>query len=78
MFNKEKNEGGGLRPAACDYVLLRFQYVRKALQHGSIVVHWLTYVGVVFQALMNSRVLFVEPFPSTEALVPTKLVAGCD
>ncbi len=25
---------------ACDYVLLRFQYPRKALQDVSIVVHW--------------------------------------
>ncbi len=31
--------------------------------------HWLTHVGVVFQASMNSRVLLVVPFPTAEALV---------
>ncbi len=54
---------------ACVYVLLHFQYSLKALKHGSIVVHWLTHVDVVIQASRNSRVLFVEPFPPTEALV---------
>ncbi len=59
----------GVRPTACGIVRLRFQYAHKALQHGSIVGHWLTHVGVVFQASMNARVLFVVPFPTTEALV---------
>ncbi len=61
----EKNGGG--QHMACDCVLLRFPNSRKALQHGSIIFHWLTQVGVVFQASMNSRVLYVEPFPTTEA-----------
>ncbi len=34
--------------------------------------HWLTHVGVVFRASINSRVLSVGPFPTTEA------VAGCE
>ncbi len=31
-----------------------------------IAVHWLTHVGVVFQASMNSLVLSLHPFPNTE------------
>ncbi len=57
------------RQTACEYVVLRFQYARKALLHKSVAVHWLTHVGDVFQALINSRVLFVEPFATIEALV---------
>ncbi len=32
------------------------------------VVHRLSYIDVVFEVSINSRVLFVEPFPTTEAL----------
>ncbi len=48
------NEWGG-QQMICNYVLLRFQYSRRALKHGSIVVHWLTHVDVAFQASVNSR-----------------------
>ncbi len=42
---------------ACDYVIVRFQCSRKALQHESIIVHWVTHVGVVFQAALSCRLL---------------------
>ncbi len=45
---------------------LRSQCSRKVFQHGSVVVHWLSHVDVVFQASINSRVLFTEPIPTTE------------
>ncbi len=44
---------------------MAYEYSRKALLHGYIVGH----VSVVSQASINSRVVFVEPLPSTEALV---------
>ncbi len=53
-----------MRKGAATGVLLRFQYCRRALYHGSTVVHWLTH-GVVFPTSINSRVLSVEPFQTT-------------
>ncbi len=48
---------------------LAFPICSQGFIAGSIIVHWLTNVGVVLQASMNSRVLFVVPFPTTEAQV---------
>ncbi len=46
-----KTEGvGGGGPTACDNVLLRFRYARKALKHGYIALNWVTHVDVVLKA----------------------------
>ncbi len=61
--------GGRARQLAGDYVPLCFQYPRKALWQGSIVVRCLTHVGVVLQASISSRVLLVEPFQTARPYI---------
>ncbi len=51
--------------------VLHLHCVRMALKHGSFAVHWLTHAGVNFQASINSRVIYVEPFSCPKVMVQT-------
>ncbi len=59
-------EKGGAWHLVCDNVHLPSPDSSRALQHGSVFVHWLTYVGTLFHLSINLRILLVKRPPKTE------------